>query len=108
MHATLHLPNAAPRLLTASELAALAPHQGNSGLTLDFEATAPALRELLGTSVPGEVLGCGPEYFIVSVENAADLGFGATLSATTDFERLTGVELEEDEPLVGPLLIIEA
>ncbi len=108
MQATLHLPSAAPRLLTAAELAVLNPHQGSNGLTLDFMDVAPALRGLLGTEIPGEALASSLDYLVVSVENAADFGFGPTLSATTDFERLTGMELEEDEPLVGPLLIIEA
>ena len=108
MQATLHLPSAAPRLLTAAELVALSPHQGSNGLTLDFMEVAPVLRELLGTAIPGEVLANGLEYLVVAPENAADCGFGPTLSATTDFERLTGMALEEDEPLVGPLLIIEA
>jgi hypothetical protein len=108
MHATLHLPGATPRPLTAAELATLNPRQGSNWLTLDFMDAALALRELLGTGVPGEVLANGLGYLVVSIENAADFGFGPTLSATTDFERLTGMELEEDEPLVGPLLIIEA
>lgn len=108
MLATLHLPNAAPRILTIDELTALAPHQGSSGLTLNFADIVLELRTLLGTDVPGEVLANSLGYLIVSVENAADYNFGPTLSATTDFERLTGIALEEDEPLVGPLLIIEA
>lgn len=108
MHATLHLPSAAPRPLTAAELAALAPRQASGHLTLDFAVAAPTLAELLGTNVSSEVLASGPGYLVVVAENAADFGFSPTLSATTDFERLTGMELEEDEPLVGPLLIFEA
>jgi hypothetical protein len=108
MQATLHLPGAAPRPLTATELAALNPHQGSDGLTLDFMGVAPVLRGLLGTDVPGEVLANGLEYLVVSVENASDYGFSPTPSANADVERLIGMELDEDDPLVGPLLIIEA
>lgn len=108
MRATLHLPSVAPRPLTATELAALRPHQSTDGLTLDFAAVAPTLSGLLGTAIPGDVLACGPDYLIVGVENAADYDFAATASATADFARLTGLTPDDDEPLVGPLLIIEA
>jgi hypothetical protein len=110
MQATLHLPGATPRLLTADELAALNPNLAFEQLTIDFEdgTVAVALRELLGTAIHGEVLAAGPAYLVVSVENAADYGFNPTPSATADIERLIGMELDEDDPLVGPLLIIEA
>jgi hypothetical protein len=85
------------------------PHQGPSGhLALGVSPSAPVLAELLGTAVPGELLASGPAYLVVSVENAADYDFGPTPSATADFARLTGLTPDEDEPLVGPLLIIEA
>lgn len=105
MIATLHLPGAAPRPLTATELTSLQARQG-SEVTIDM--AAPALGRLLGTAVPGEVLASSPAYLIVGAENAADYDFGPTPSATADFARLTGLTPDEDEPLVGPLLIIEA
>jgi hypothetical protein len=108
MIATLHLPDAASRPLTAAELSALHPKQGVEVLTIDFEVAAPALRELLGTAVPGEVLANSPDYLIVAVANAADYDFAPTPSAEADFTRLTGIEPDKDEPLLGPLLIIEA
>jgi hypothetical protein len=105
MIATLHLPGATPRTLSADELASLQARQG-SEVTIDF--AAPDLSRLLGTAIPGEALASGPAYLIVGAENAADYGFAATPSATADFARLTGLTPDEDEPLVGPLLIIEA
>lgn len=110
MVATLHLPSAAPRPLTTDELTALNPHVAFEQLSVDFEVetVAAALRELLSTAIPGEMLAAGPAYLVVSVENAADYGFAPTPSATADVERLIGMELNEDAPLVGPLLIIEA
>ncbi len=100
MIATLHLPGAAPRPLTETELASL-----NIGLSLQPQNSA-ALREVLGTAVPSEVLVSEASYAIIGAENAADYGFAATESGAAEFARLTGEEL--DEPLVGPLLIIEA
>jgi hypothetical protein len=108
MQATLHLPYTTPRSLTVAELAVLRPQMVSGHLTLDFKAVVPALRELLGTAVPGEVLASGPNYLVIGAENAADYDFAATPSATTDFARLTGLEPDEDEPLVGPVLIIES
>jgi len=103
MHATLHLPGATPRLLTEAELTSL---QVSPSLQ---PQNGSALRELLGTAIPAEPLAIEEgRYAIIVPENAADYDFGPTPSATADFERLTGMELEEDEPLVGPLLIIEA
>jgi len=103
MQATLHLPGAAPRPLTEAELTGL-----NLGQSLQPQNGA-ALRELLGTAIPGEVLAGEPgRYAIIGAENAADYDFGPTPSATADFERLTGLEVDEDEPLIGPLLVIEA
>jgi hypothetical protein len=102
MIATLHLPGVSPRVLTATELTALNLSQSLQPRNEEL------LRGLLGTAIPGEVLASGPNYFVVSVENAADYDFEPTPSATRDFERLTGVAVEEDEPLLGPLLIIEA
>jgi len=101
MQATLHLPSAAPRILTADELAAL---------NLD-RALQPQnellLQQLLGTAIPAETLAFEfGRYAIIAPENAADYDFGPTPSAEADFARLNGMEL--DEPLVGPLLIIEA
>ena len=108
MLATLHLPGTAPRLLTAAELVALNPHVASGRLGLNFKAAAPALQELLGTAILGETLANGLSYLTVCVEHAADYEFSATPSATADFERLTGLRMEEDEPLLDPLLIIEA
>jgi hypothetical protein len=103
MQATLHLPGATPRTLTADELAAL-----NLGPSLQPQ-NGPLLRELLGTEVPDELLASeANRYAIIGAENATDYDFGPTPSATADFERLTGLTPDEDEPLVGPLLIIEA
>jgi len=102
MIATLHLPGAAPRTLTATELDAL-----NLGRSLQPQNGA-LLQELLGTAVPSEVLASEASYAIIGAENAADYDFGPTPSATADFARLTGLTPDEDEPLVGPLLIIEA
>jgi hypothetical protein len=107
MQATLYLPGATPRPLTAAELAALNPHVVSGQLSVNFEATAATLRELLGTDIPGEVIACGPKYLVLGPENAADYGFAATPNATSDFTRLAGVETD-DEPLVGPMVIIEA
>ncbi|WP_201979290.1 hypothetical protein [Hymenobacter rubidus] len=107
MQATLHLPGTAPRLLTATELAALGIHQSPSGPTLDFAAAEPVLRTLLGTAVPVETLASGPGYLIVVPENAADYDFGVTPSASADVKRLTGVAIDEEDPLTGPLLVIE-
>ncbi|MDO7853181.1 hypothetical protein [Hymenobacter convexus] len=108
MQATLHLPGAAPRLLTGSELATLGIHAGAGGPALDFVAAAPALRALLGTAIPVETFAGGPGYLILVPENAADYDFGLTPSASADVERLTGVAIDEEDPLTGPLLIIEA
>ena len=108
MIATLHLPGAAPRLLTAAEMETFRIRPSESGLLFDFEAAAPALRQLWGTEIPGELIASGGDSLIIGVENAADYGFAATPSASADFERLSGMAPEEDEPLVGPLLIIEA
>ena len=100
MIATLHLPGAAPRPLTEAELTSL-----NLGLSLQPQNSA-LLQELLGTAIPSEVLASEAGYAIIGAENAADYDFAPTPSATADFARLTG--LTPDEPLVGPLLIIEA
>jgi hypothetical protein len=101
MHATLHLPDATPRLLTNAELTSL-----NMGESLHPQHAA-SLRELLGTAIPAELLASEPgRYAIIVPENAADYDFGPTPSAEADFMRLTGAEL--DEPLTGPILIIEA
>lgn len=109
MQATLHLPGAAPRPLATDELIALAIREGvRNHLILGVSPEAPALRALLGTDIPAEVLASGSGYLVVSVENAADYGFGPTPSAEATFASLTGWETDEDEPLVGPLLIIEA
>ncbi|WP_223654345.1 hypothetical protein [Hymenobacter psoromatis] len=109
MYATLHLPSTAPRPLTATELAALSPHQTpGQHLALGVSPADAVLAELLGTSIPGETLASGPAYLIIVPENAAEYGFAPTPSATADFARLTGMEPDEDEPLVGPLLFIEA
>jgi hypothetical protein len=109
MQATLHLPGIAPRPLTATELAALALHQGpNQHLTLGVPPSDSILAKLLGTAISCEVLASGPAYLIVVPTNAADYSFAPVPSANADFERLTGVQVEEEEPLVGPLLIIEA
>jgi hypothetical protein len=61
----------------------------------------------LDTAIPAETLANGPNYLILAPQNATDYDFGPTPSANADFERLTGVEPDEDEPLSGPLLIIE-
>lgn len=109
MQATLYLPSAAPRPLTIAELAALAPYQSSSQhMALGVQSIDSGLAELLGTVIPYEVLASGPNYLVIAPANAADYDFGPTPSATVDFERLTGLALEEDEPLVGPLLILEA
>jgi hypothetical protein len=109
MHATLHLPDAPPRSLTTAELAALAPHQTpGQNLALGVSPADPVLAQLLGTAIPSEVLASGPAYLIVAPTNAADYDFAPTPSAAADFARLTGMEFDEDEPLIGPLLLIEA
>lgn len=108
MQAILHMPGTAPRPLISDEVALLSPHVAHGQLTIDFAASAPSLRELLGTAIPSEVLACGLNYLIVVPENAADYNFAPTPSAVTDFKRLTGVEPYDDEPLMGPILIIEA
>ena len=101
MHATLHLPGATPRFLTEAELTSL-----HIGPSLQPQ-NGPALRELLGTDIPVEPLANEEgRYAIVVPENAADYDFGRTPSAENDFLRLTGIGLEE--PLVGPVLVIEA
>ncbi|GEM_PF-2856554 len=103
MLATLHLHGTTSRPLTAAELTAL-----NLGRSLQPQNGA-LLRELLGTEVPDEVLASeANRYAIIGAENAADYDFAPNESATADFARLTGIEPDEDEPLVGPLLIIEA
>ncbi len=100
MIATLHLPAAAPRTLTAAEVADL-----NLGRSLQPQ-NGGLLRELLGTSIPGELLASEADrYTVIGAENAADYDFAANESGSAEFARLAGVEL--DEPLVGPLLIIE-
>jgi hypothetical protein len=102
---TLHLPGTAPHILTADERAALGLH--GPGSSLAIKRTHPLLGQLLGTSISIEVVASAPgTYLIVGPENAADYGFAVNESAAADFQRLTGVEL--DEPLVGPLLVIEA
>lgn len=107
MQATLHLPGAAPRPLTGSELATLGLQPGIGGPTLDYVAAAPVLSELLGTAIPVETFAGGPGYLILVPENAADYDFGPTPSASAEVERLTGVAIDEEDPLNGPLLIIE-
>jgi hypothetical protein len=101
MIATLHLPGATPRTLSADELTAL-----NVGRSLQPQNSG-TLGELLGTAIPGELLASEPNsYAVIGAENAADYDFATNESGSAAFERLT--EMELDEPLVGPLLIIEA
>ncbi len=108
MIATLYLPGAMPRPLTADELVAIAPYQNlGQHLAIGVLPTDVVLAKLLGTSIPCETLASGPNYLVVAPENAADYNFAATPSATADFIRLTGMQLDDDE-LVGPMLIIQA
>ena len=107
MQATLHQPGTAPRRLTTTELAALGLQPGPGGPTLDFADAAPALRALLGTAIPVETFASGPGYLVLVPANAADYDFGPTPSASADVRRLTGVAIDEEDPMTGPLLIIE-
>ncbi|MGI4865853.1 MAG: hypothetical protein ACRYFZ_18155 [Janthinobacterium lividum] len=103
MQATLHLPSALPRPLTAPELASLEVHHGPQFLQItDGE---PALRQLLGAA--HDTIGSGVQLLIVGVEHAADLDLPVNVSATSAVSKLLGIGFE-DEPLVGPVLIIEA
>lgn len=105
MLATLYLPAAAPRSLTAAELTALNVHFGPSQHLIVTDG-APAVRELLGTALDYDVLANGPAYLVLVVENAADLELPVNLGATAEAARLTDVDFD-DEPLVGPVLVIE-
>ena len=106
MLATLHLPATAPRVLTAPEVAALHVHFAPSQ-HLTVTDGAPAVRQLLGTAHDFEVMASGPAYLVLVVENAADLELEVNTSATDEVVRLTGVDFDE-EPLLGPVLVIEA
>jgi hypothetical protein len=111
MTGTLHTPNAAPRPLTADELAALNPGYGHSWLKGCLgipEAGVPALRQLLGSPLPYDLIDCGRRHLLIGLENAEDFGFGATPTIIGPLNKWTRGGWSEDEPLVGPLLLITA